>query len=63
MQIQYTRKDGARWLRVLTQSRPITSSKSAVEEGSNAAVIGLAAVQQAAKLAKEGKIKEARDNL
>lgn len=51
------------WLRVLTQSRPVTSSKSAVEEGSNAAVIGLAAVQQAAKFAKDGKLKEARENL
>jgi len=34
-----------------------------LEQGSNMAVLGMAAIQQSARLAQEGRVKEARDNL
>lgn len=63
MQIRYRRKDGSKWMRVLSQSRQVTNDHKQVEEASNVAILGIAAVQRAAQLAKDGKLQEARDNL
>lgn len=63
VQIRYRRKDGSKWLRVLSQSRKVTSNRETVETTSNVAVVGVAAVQRSAKLAKDGKVDEARQNL
>ena len=50
-------------MRVLTQSRKVTSDKKTVEETSNVAVLGIAAVHRSAQLAKDGNLQEARENL
>ncbi len=63
VQIRYRRKDGSKWLRVITQSREVTVDRERVEQTSNVAVVGLAAVQKSAQLAQTGKVKEARDHL
>lgn len=63
VQIRYCRKDGSKWLRILTQSRNVTNDHKAVEEASNVAVLGIATVQRAAQLAKDGRLEEARENL
>ena len=63
VQICYRRKDGSKWLRVLSQARPVTSDRAEVEKTSNVAVIGLASVQHSAKLTQAGKVQEAREHL
>ena len=63
MQIRYRRKDGSKWLRVISQSREVSHDREAVERASNMAVVGLSTVQRSARLAQEGNIKEARDTL
>ena len=63
VQIRYRRKDGSKWLRVVSQSREVSADRKTVEKASNVAVVGLAAVQKSAQLAQAGKVKEARDRL
>lgn len=63
MQIRYRRKDGSKWLRVISQAKQVTQDREAMEKNMNVAVVGLAAVQRSAQLAQAGKTKEARDNL
>lgn len=63
VQIRYRRRDGSKWLRVISQSRPVTTDRGTHEKASNVAVAGLAAVQRASKLAQGGKVEEARHNL
>ncbi len=48
---------------MITQSREVTAERERVEQASNVAVVGLAAMQRSAQLAQEGKLKDARDNL
>jgi len=62
-QVRYRRKDGSKWLKVISHSKEVTSDRTVHEKASNVAVTGLAAVQRAAKLAQEGKVEEARANL
>lgn len=63
MQVTYRRKDGSKWLRVLSQAKPVTGDRESHEKTSNVAIAGLAAVQRSARLAQEGRVKEARHNL
>ncbi len=63
VQIRYRRKDGSKWLRVITQSREVTRDREVMESKANVAVVGVAAVQRSAQLAQEGKIQEARQTL
>lgn len=63
VQIQYRRKDGSKWLRVISQSREISRNREEVERASNMAVVGLSTVHRSAKLAQEGRVKEARQTL
>ena len=63
MQIRYRRKDGSKWLRVITQTREVTRDREAMEKGANVAVLGMAAVQRSAQLAQAGKMQEARETL
>ena len=63
VQIRFRCKDGSKWLCILTQSHKVTNDHKTVEEASNVAVLGIAAVQRAAQLAKDGKLDEARENL
>ena len=63
VQIRYRRKDGSKWLRVISQSREVSHSREAVERASNMAVVGLSTMHRSARLAQEGNIREARDTL
>ena len=63
VQVRYRRKDGSKWLRVISQNQQVTSERSLHEKASNVAVTGLAAVQRSARLAQDGNIVEARHNL
>jgi hypothetical protein len=63
VQIRYRRKDGSKWLRVISQSRQVSQRREDVERASNVAVVGLSAVQRSARLAQEGKVQQARETL
>jgi hypothetical protein len=63
VQIRYRRKDGSRWLRVISQARELSQSRETVERASNVAVVGLSTVHHSARLAQEGNVKEAREAL
>lgn len=63
VQIRYCRKDGSKWLRVISQSRQVTREREEMEKASNVAIVGLAAVQRSAQLAQAGKIQESREVL
>lgn len=63
VQIRYRRKDGSKWLRVISQSREVSHSRDEVERASNMAVVGLSTVHRSAKLAQEGNVTEARESL
>ena len=63
VQIRYRRKDGSKWLRVISQSRQVSLRREDVERASNMAVVGLSAVQRSARLAQEGKVQQARETL
>ena len=63
VQIRYCRKDGSKWLRVISQSRQVTREREEMEKTSNVAVTGLAAVQRSAQLAQAGNIQESREVL
>jgi hypothetical protein len=59
LQLRYTRSDGTVCCRVLSRMLPVTTDRQVAVEGMNAAVVGLAAVQQCAALAQEGKVADA----
>lgn len=61
--VEYRRKDGSKWLRVISQSKPVTRDRESHEKTSNVAIAGLAAVQRSARLAQDGRVEEARHNL
>lgn len=63
VQIRYSRRDGSKWLRVISQSRHVTREREEMEKASNVAIMGLAAVQRSAQLAQAGKIQESREVL
>jgi len=60
VQINYTKLDGSKCIRVMTQTRKITNERKVAEEKINVHVVGLHAVQQSAKLAQEGNYTKAR---
>lgn len=63
VQIRYRRKDGSKWLRVISQSQRVTADRDTHERASNVAVTGLAAIQRSSRLAHAGHMEEARHNL
>ena len=63
VQIRYSRRDGSKWLRVISQSRHVIREREEMEKASNVAIMGLAAVQRSAQLAQAGKIQESREVL
>jgi hypothetical protein len=58
--VRFTRLDGSKCVRVITQIKEITSDRDVAAEDLDVAVIGLHSGQQAAKLAKEGNYTKAR---
>jgi hypothetical protein len=54
VQIVYTRPDGAQMLRVATATIELTQDRAQAEKAANLGVVGAAALQHAAKLAKAG---------
>ena len=63
VQVRYRRKDGSKWLRVISQSQRVTRERDLHEKSSNVAVTSLAAVQRSARLAQDGRIEDARHAL
>lgn len=63
IQIRYRRKDGSKWLRVISKSRQVTADRDEHEKTSNVAITGLATVQTSARLAHNGRVQEARQML
>ncbi|XP_006823568.1 uncharacterized protein LOC102803945 [Saccoglossus kowalevskii] len=60
LQIQYTSRDEAQCLRVITQDRPVTNDRDLVEDNLNAAVYSAHTAQTTAALAMEGEYTHAR---
>jgi hypothetical protein len=52
-QITYTNGEGAKCLRVVCASRPVTHSREGAETAINSAIVGLAAVHRSAALAQK----------
>ena len=50
-------------MRVVSHSKEVTRERSKVEGTSSVAVMGVAAMQRSAQLARQGRIKEAREHL
>ncbi|KAL3873143.1 hypothetical protein ACJMK2_036297 [Sinanodonta woodiana] len=63
VQISYTLKNGMRLLRVLSKAHHVTNSRQIMEEGVNVAVVGISAVQKAAKMAEAGNAAKAKAHL
>ncbi|XP_072166437.1 circularly permutated Ras protein 1-like [Diadema setosum] len=63
VEIKYTKTDGRRFLRTITQQRDTTADRQAMEMELDPAVTGLAAVQQAAKFGEKGETTKARGHM
>ncbi|XP_059162219.1 circularly permutated Ras protein 1-like [Physella acuta] len=63
VQIDYTRKDGMRCLRVLSKSLETTTDRQRMEENINIPVLSVSTVNTTTSLAKSGKGKEAQHQL
>ncbi|CAL1548163.1 unnamed protein product [Lymnaea stagnalis] len=61
--INYTRKDGMKCLRVLSQANETTRDRKAMEENINISVLGVATMKTTAKLAQAGEKKKAQHHL
>ena len=59
-QIQFTKLDGMRWIRVVTKVQLVSNDRKEVEAEANADVLGVNWVQQAAKLARRGSFRKAQ---
>lgn len=62
-QIEFTRKNKSKYLRVMTTTLPITLERPLAENNCNVAVLSLHAIQQSAKLAQSGESSISRGNL
>ncbi|KNC53636.1 circularly permutated Ras protein 1 [Thecamonas trahens ATCC 50062] len=60
VQIHYTKLNGMKCVRVITQSKTVTHSRAAAEADADVAVLGLNAVQHSAKFVNEGDYTQAR---
>jgi len=63
IQIEYTKSNGEKWLRVVTSSKGLTLSRDTAEESVNTTPICLTAIQNSARLAQIGNYTDARINL
>ncbi|XP_059162190.1 circularly permutated Ras protein 1-like [Physella acuta] len=63
VQINYTRKDGMRCLRVLSKSSETTTDRQRMEENINIPVLSVSTVNSTTSMAKSGKGKEAQHQL
>ncbi|XP_059162189.1 circularly permutated Ras protein 1-like isoform X2 [Physella acuta] len=63
VQINYTRKDGMRCLRVLSKSSETTTDRQRMEENINIPVLSVSTVNSTISMAKSGKGKEAQNQL
>lgn len=61
-QISYVNLEGMRCVRLVTKNQPITFEKEEAKKEADYNVISVNAVQQTAKLAKKGKLREAQAN-
>jgi len=62
-QISYTKGDGSRCVRTITKAVDFTKEREDAVSACNVAVVSMAAVRRAARLAQEKKFKEGRDHL
>ena len=62
-QIHYTRLDGSKYVRVISQSKPVTSDRSAAEAQATPAVLAAHAAQQSAHMARRGSYTKSRMNM
>jgi hypothetical protein len=60
VQINYSRLDGAKCVRVVAKQQDVTESREMAEDNINVAVVGIHTVQQTAKLTEEGDYTKAR---
>jgi len=60
VQIRYTRLDGSKWMRLITQARPVTTDSQKAVEDLNMAVLASNAAQRGAELAQKGNYEEFR---
>jgi hypothetical protein len=59
-QIEFTKLDGMKCIRVLTKVQQISNDRNEVEEEANAEILGINCVQQAARLARKGSFRHAQ---
>jgi hypothetical protein len=60
VQIRYTRLDGSKWMRLITQARPITTDAQKAVEDLDVSVLASNAAQKGAELAQQGNYEEFR---
>ncbi|KAL5473515.1 hypothetical protein EMCRGX_G028006 [Ephydatia muelleri] len=60
VQIEYTRLDGAKCMRVLTDVKPVTFDRAVAEKGIDLAILGKHIASTTARLAMEGEFTQAR---
>jgi len=60
LQVRYTKPDGASYVRVLSQAKPVTHERAAAEAGMDMRVCGTHVAQSSAGLARAGHYKAAR---
>ncbi|XP_022105296.1 circularly permutated Ras protein 1-like [Acanthaster planci] len=63
VQIKYTKSDGRRFLRIVTEERETTTDRDQMEQNLNAAVTSVAAMRQAALYAEQNQTEKARLHL
>jgi hypothetical protein len=59
-QISYTSLDGAKMLRIITDTKEISSDRKELESKANMKIIGTNAIQQSSKAARGGDLKKAQ---
>ena len=59
-QIEFTKLDGLKCIRVITKVQQVSHDRKEVEEEADANILGVNCVQQAARLAKRGSFRKAQ---
>jgi len=59
-QISYTSLDGNKCIRVITSKQDISNDRSEVEKEADLEILGMNAIQQSSKMARQGKVLEAQ---
>jgi hypothetical protein len=62
LQLHYTDLEGAKALRIITQTKPVTKQRAVAEKSLNPTIMGVHTAQSTARLAEEGNYSESRMN-